>query len=143
MSVQLKLDGVDALRRALADLPEVMTRQEWTPLLKDAAEALKSDLQAQYPKVTGTLANRVVVEDGRNPLTMKVRSKAPHAHIYEFGTIRRFTREKGAFRGVMPAQPTFIPSAIRIRERMVRAVLETLRTMRIPGFGGSPEVRQS
>lgn len=72
MSIGLKLDGVSELRRALADVPEVLTQQELVPLVKDSAEALKSELQAQYPKVTGTLANRVVVEDGRNPLTMKV-----------------------------------------------------------------------
>jgi hypothetical protein len=52
-------------------------------------------------------------------------------------------KRNGANRGTMPRANVFVPAAIRWRESMVRKVLASLRSMRIRGFSGSPEVRQS
>ena len=147
MSASLQLDGVRELVAALEALPDELRRNELGPVVSAHAEALVSELRATYPKHTGTLAARVAAEPSRkgDPLFWKVRSKAPHAHLYEYGTIGRFTKGTGAYRGIMPepAQPVFVPAAIRVRERMIRAVKGALQSLRVPGFTGSPEVRES
>lgn len=145
MSASLSLDGVKEIREALERLPEQLTRDEFGPIVRASAEGLAGELKSSYARVTGTLADRVVVEPGRsgNGLMAKVRSKAPHAHLYEYGTVRRRTNETGANRGSMPARPIFVPAAIRARERMVRACADAFRRLKIPGFSGTPEVRES
>jgi len=142
MSAEFKLDGMDEIRAALRTLPEQMTREEWGPIVTDAAGGMVGDLKAVYPRVSGALAGGVVVEHV-SPLVAKVKSTAPHAHLYEYGTIARFTKDTGAARGAMPAKNVFAPAAIRWRERMVQRTKDSLRRMRIPGFTGTPEVRES
>lgn len=145
MSASFSLDGVKELQAALHALPNKLAQEELGPIVLSSAEGLASELKSSYAKVTGTLANRVVVEKGRaaNGLRVIVRSKAPHAHLYEYGTVSRFTNETGAARGSMPAKPTFVPAAVRWRARMMRATKDTLMRLRVPGFTGSPEVRES
>lgn len=150
MSASIEID-VTALREALEAVPDTLRRETLGPIVRESAEGLAADLRGQYANTKrtsinpGTLASRVVVEPGRDGrgLLAKVRSKAPHAHLYEYGTVQRRTNETGANRGTMPARPTFVPLAIRWRERMVRSAASALRSLRIPGFTGSPEVRES
>ena len=144
MSASFTIDGLKELRDALEALPEQFTQTELKPLIKASAEGLQAELKSSYRKREGVLADRVVIE-ARDPrgLALRVRSKAPHAHLYEYGTIRRFTRGTGAFRGTMPATPTLVPAAIRWRRRMLEQTKAALRRMRIPGFTGSAEVRES
>lgn len=143
MSASLQLDGVKELTAALEALPQQMAQQTLAPIVHESAYGLASDLMAAYPKGTGTLANRVEVEAGRDGtgLTAKVRNKAPHAHLYELGTVQRFTNQTGANRGTMPAQPTFVPLAIRWRARMMQKVASALGSMKVPGLSGSMDVR--
>lgn len=145
MSATLRVDGMNEMLATLRTLPDELKQHSLGPVVKSNAEAMAADLKASYHKHTGTLANRVVVEHdvGGSPLRSKVRSKAPHAHFYEYGTVRRFTKGTGAYRGTMPAQPTLVPTAIRWRERMLRAVRARLESMRVPGFRGSPGARPS
>lgn len=145
MSARLTLDGAREMVEALEALPDVLARDALAPIVRESAEGLAADVRSQYARVTGTLAERVVVEPGRDPrgLRAKVRTKAPHAHLYEYGTVGRRTNQTGAYRGVMPARPTFIPAAIRAREQMGRRIVAALRALRIPGFTGTPEVRES
>lgn len=144
MSASLDLHGVDELREALLSRPEELSRNELGPIVESTAAGLVSELKATYAKVDGVLAERVVSEPGRSsPLLVKVRSKAPHAHLYEYGTVRRFTKGSGAARGTMPAQPTFVPAAVRWRDRMIRQVKGALGRLQVPGFTGSFEVRET
>lgn len=146
MSAGFSFDGFDDLSRTIEALPDDLSRRELAPVVRSHADGLAAELRTAYDQGgTGTLAARVSAEVGRDPrgLRMKVRSRAPHAHLYEFGTVRRFTAGTGANRGTMPAQPTFIPAAIRWRERMKRAAKTALQGLRVPGFHGSPEVRES
>lgn len=143
MSATLTLDGVDALRRMLDEVPESFKAQALVPIVRESSEGMRAEVEGAYHKRTGRLASRVVVERQSNALRAKVRTKAPHAHLYEYGSIRRYTRGSGANRGQMPAQPTFVPAAIRWRARMVDRVLAAMRGLRIPGLTGSPEVRQA
>jgi len=144
VSASLQLDGVAELRAALMALPEQMSRDEFRPLLQSHAESLAAEVRDAYPKVTGNLADHVKVDKGDvSSLRVRVRTTAKHAHLYEYGTVRRFTAGTGANRGTMPARPIFVPAAIRWRARMVTATKAALQRMRIPGFTGSAEVRES
>ncbi len=143
MSAGLEMDGIVELRAALRELPATLRNETLGPVVSEAAEGMAGDLKSSYAKVTGTLADRVVVEQRGDPLRAKVRTKAPHAHLYEYGTIQRFTKGTGANRGSMPARPTFIPAAIRWRTRMVSAAKSALRALKVPGCEGSVSVRES
>ena len=83
-------------------LPEELKSQTLAPIIRDSAESLKSDLQGQYPKVTGTLANRVVIEE-KSPLRVKVRTKAPHAHLVFLG-VSTAAQGKGVGSAMLKAQ---------------------------------------
>ena len=137
MSAELRLEGLAELRKTLEQLPTQMRREVLLPTVDAAADGLAADLRAAYPKGTATLADRVVVERGKGErILAKVRSKAPHAHLYEYGTVKRYTRETGANRGTMPASPTFVPLAMRWRARMMQEIAGRLRGLRVRGFDG-------
>ena len=72
-------------------------------------------LASGYPiGKTGKLRAGVRVKDEApfgDAILVRVRSLAPHSHLYDKGTAARRTR-RGWNRGVMPAQPIFIPDAI-------------------------------
>ena len=143
MSASLDLKGVAEMRVAIEGLSEQMTRQEFAPLSMSHAHGLADEVRGAYPKVTGNLADHVkVVTDRNGSLNARVRTTAKHAHLYEYGTVRRFTAGTGANRGTMPARPVFVPAAIRWRARMMTATKAALQRMRIPGFTGSAEVRE-
>lgn len=96
---------------------------EWQRRVADlavtAADRTTSELQSVYPEKTGNLRRgvRTVTTRGTSIQSVKVRSAAPHAHLYEYGTAARVDRTKRtpAFRGVMPRANVFIPTAIRHR----------------------------
>jgi len=121
MPVQLTITGIDDLKRALADLPPQL-KGESTVIVLDNAHAA-ADIRSQYPKgLTGNLQKGVKVrvqEVGPLSVAAQVRSGAPHAHLWEFGTEARHTK-LGWNRGVMkrPPAPVFIPTMIKYRRLM-------------------------
>lgn len=145
MSASLTLTGVSQLAAEIKAAGEEFTRTELAPIVRGAADGLAGEVKAAYPKQTGNLADGVVVENGRDGrgLRAKVRTNAPHAHLYELGTVQRFTNRTGASRGTMPARPTFVPLAIRWRERMIDRTKDALQRLKIRGFDGAAGVRQS
>jgi hypothetical protein len=143
MSVTLRLNGAQDLARQLADLPRQLKHDELGPIVSDAADGMVTELKGTYARRTGTLADRVASEGTDSPLAVRVRSRAPHAHLYEYGTVRRFTKGTGAGRGQMPAQPTFKPAAARWRRRMYDGIKQRLAALRVPGFTGTLGARES
>lgn len=145
MSASLELAGVDELRAALRAAPAAVTRLV-TPIIQDAADGLAADLRASYPVHTGALVRGIRVSALRGPtIAMRVRSTAPHAHLYDRGTVKRFTRRHGASRGVMPPAPEgrrFVPKAIKARAAMLQAIARALNAWRLPGTTGRAEVRE-
>jgi len=146
MSVSLAFDGMKELRAALEVLPAALRDKHLPPTVAAEAEAMAAEVRAGYPLgETGNLRAGVVTEKGRtSSLVMKVRSKAPHAHLFEFGTVSRYTRRTGAHRGKMPepAQPNFVPAAIRSRVRLVARVKAVMSGLQMPGFSGSLAVKE-
>ena len=127
MSATVTWSGLNELRRALNALPQDLA-QEAHAIVHAHAVSAERDIEQGYPEgPTGNLKGGVTlsIEGARAGVTAIVRSRAPHASIFERGTRRRMTR-KGANRGTMP-QPPFsqrmIPKAIAWRERMYRALI--------------------
>jgi len=126
MSATLRLDGVLALRAALRRLPEGLADQAGT-LVRAQAQNAAGAIRAGYARKSGNLQDHVVVEEdtrSRFGVRYRVRSRALHAYIYEYGTQARhyFTKAgKKHATGVMPAAPplrAFIPKMIDARHRM-------------------------
>jgi hypothetical protein len=122
MPAQLKLSGILELKEALANLP-VQLKGQATGIVLDTAHAAADDIRNQYPiGPTGNLRKGVKVqvkEIGPVGVAAQVRSAAPHAHLWEFGTEARHTK-LGWRRGRMkaPPRPVFIPTMMRYRRLM-------------------------
>lgn len=132
MSVKLQIDGLTEFREALRQLPQELTAEAGAIVLAIAEEA-GQQIQAAYPQgPTGNLKRRVTVTKEPSSafgVRATVRSRAPHASIFEKGTGQRQTRT-GANRGRMPVAPPneqMIPIAIRARRRMVLALIQMLQ----------------
>jgi HK97 gp10 family phage protein len=144
-------EGVSGMAALIADLARMgeAVQRESAGIVKSTADLMKAEVVRDYPVADGELRRRVVVEQGRrgdgenSSLRWKVRSKAPHAHLVEYGTVQRFTNDTGANRGTMPAKPVFVPAAVRARARMVRELVGIVRKQRVKGMTGSLEVRQA
>lgn len=140
---RLLFEGMDELRAQLHALPEDLAT-EAEEIVIAHAEGAKREIEAAYPiratnlhpterrKSTwfppGNLHSRVTSVTSRSRVTTSaiVKSRAPHAFIFEKGTGNRVTN-RGWNRGRMPAAPDaqrMIPKVIRWRRRMVDALKE-------------------
>ena len=139
--------GMADLIRGLERMGDAVQR-EAAVIVEDTAERMAFSVRQRYPRgKTGTLRDRVVVEQlhpsSGASLRWKVRSKAPHAHLYERGTVNRRTASTGANRGRMAAHPIFIPEAIRHRTVMVHRLVDLLARQTVPQMTGHMEVRRT
>lgn len=144
--------GMPELIRALEKLPKEISG-EAANIVHETANSMALDVRTEYPYDDGQLRSGVIVEEmtlsqydvlstGRT-LRWKVRSKAPHAHLYEYGTVERFHNRTGKSTGTMPAKPTFIPIAQRHRRRMFERLSQLLRRARVTGMTGSMDLVES
>lgn len=131
MSSRVEWDGLNEFQQALRQLPKELTG-EAAEIVQRHAEASARTVQANYPQgPTGNLKSGVRVEPDRSPFGVRgvVRSRAKHAHLFEFGTNTRRT-SKGADRGRMPKASeshAAIPVFIRERRKMVEALIELVK----------------
>jgi hypothetical protein len=121
------LFGLGDLRDALKRLPLELQQEARGEILRTTASAA-AELRAVYPAVTGNLRRGVKTQfrDRKGETTGTVLSTAPHAHLWEFGTVNRKT-EKGWNRGRSPSNIT--RGLIAIRMRRQRALRQTLRAI--------------
>ncbi len=129
-------NGMDQLIRDLEELPEAL-KGETAKILEGAANGMAAAVRQQYPFKTGNLVRHVVIVRD-DPLRVRVRNTAKHAHLYEYGTVRRQTNSTGANRGTMPARPVFVPAAVRHRKRMLEDLQGMLRRAKVRGMTGTP-----
>lgn len=128
---KLQLDGLSELRDALRSLPEDLAL-EAGGIVRQHADDARSLIEAAYPQGrTGNLKRGVTVEHNSSKFAASaiVRSRAKHASIYERGTAPRRTAA-GANRGRMPPAPEghrMIPIVVRVRSRMVQALIDFVR----------------
>jgi hypothetical protein len=129
---QLRINGLDELRKALLALPPELVRESAAIVHAHAAEA-ERQIAAAYPVVTGNLRDHLRVELRgdtvsasaiiRNTAVTRSGVRRPFAWIYERGTgPRRWARGKGT--GMMPKGDVFIPIAMRRRQIMVAALID-------------------
>ena len=128
MPVKFVIDGIESLKDALRMLPEELT-DEAGAMIRSRALNAAGAIRAGYARgKTGHLQDGVVVEAvnafSRYGVSYRVKSKAKHAYLYEYGTVARHyytTKGKLHATGVMPAAPpgrAFVPKMIDARERM-------------------------
>jgi len=128
MPTTFVIDGLASLRQALRMLPEHLA-DDAGALVRQQALAAAGSIRAGYARgPTGNLQAGVVAEEttpfSRYGRAFIVKSKAPHAWIYENGTqARHYFTPSGARHatGIMPAAPplrAFVPKMIDARARM-------------------------
>jgi Bacteriophage HK97-gp10, putative tail-component len=120
---QLRINGLEELRRALLALPAELVREAGV-IVHAQAEAAAREMAAAYPVKTGALRNGLRVELGGDHVSAmaKVRNHARHAYFFEHGTKERF--DKGRSRGRMPEGKVFIPIAMQRRRIMLAAMID-------------------
>jgi hypothetical protein len=140
--------GLSEFERQLRELPG-QVRAEAQPIVTAAARATAGQVKAAYERVRTSgsdgrkaagkhLADAVetVVDDGGTSYARAyVRSKAKHAHLYEFGSARRQWKS-GKSTGMMPAQPTLVPAAERERAEMIVELKDMMRRNGLEVSGG-------
>jgi hypothetical protein len=124
------MEGLDALRLALRNLPATLT-EEASDVVDDATEITASSLRQSYPLGdTGNLRAGVTatVERNRFGVVGVVKSTSPHAHLWEFGTQNRRTHQ-GWNRGLVGEhRDGLVPIAQRNRRRMNGTLVELVRS---------------
>ena len=131
MSVALKLEGLTDLRASLLALPDKLRAQANDEVKRTTKEAAAA-LVVAYPQGdTGNLRKGVRTRYRINRLGLgvgTVLSLAPHAHLWEFGTVNR-TTQKGWNRGRMVAQYNrgLVGIAARERREMMAALIALVR----------------
>jgi hypothetical protein len=126
---KLVLEGLTELRRELRNLPEDLAREAGV-IVTAQAELAKDQIQRAYPEKTGHLRSGITVnrDHDRYGAAAIVRSRAKHAHLYEYGTRPRRTNA-GANRGSMPQAPDanrMIPIIVRRRRAMMVGLIALL-----------------
>ena len=124
MPATLRLDGYDGFVADLTHLPTTLRDLVKSAVL-DAANHAESVIYAQYGEVTGNLRaglGQDAPEETPTSIRVGLRSTAPHAMIYEYGTEQRQTK-LGYARGRMPAAKVFVPTVMRERREMVRTIV--------------------
>lgn len=120
-------NGLSGLRAQLSAMPGALA-DEAVPIIQTAAEQAAEKIKQAYPVVEGNLRRGVKVRGLRREgaaVSIAVVSTAPHAHLYEYGTVRR-ANLKGANRGTMPARPVVSAVAPRSRRTMDEALIAML-----------------
>lgn len=136
MSVKFKMEGGGDIERALAEIARGAAKGVGRRAIKKALQPVADAADAASPftvKVTSKLTARQAREArgdrGRSKVVQYVGpvqpdgTDAPHAHLYEFGTVARVQTSTGKSVGVMPARPFMRPAWDTHKGQM----LETLK----------------
>jgi len=135
----VRWDGMDTFKQELQLLTSDLVSEAEGILLSsafDAADALRS----AYPYVEGGLIRGVTVEPSRG-VTLAgatVKNLAPHAKIYEDGTVARETHQ-GYNRGRMLGTPTFRPITARYRDQALTAIIDRIYAHGAAHVEGDPD----
>jgi hypothetical protein len=130
--------GMDELIAALRNMPEEL-KGEAAKTITATADAMEADVRQQYARgPTGNLL-KGVGQRARSPLNIRVHSRAFHVYLYEYGSYKSGERhhKSGKSTGTMPANPVFVPAAVRARKRMYQRHEEMLRRAKVRGMTGS------
>jgi hypothetical protein len=142
-SITVKLVGGDQF---VASAVNWMTRlrHEITLASRRRAALIASRTLSYYPYgPTGNLRKRIHVREvvgNQAEVQELVKSAAPHAHLYEWGSRQRRTK-RGWNRGAMPeAKNGMVPIAVQERAALLRDVRTILASPEPPLGPGRPDV---
>lgn len=149
MNARIEFNGLYELKQALKNLPDDLVAGAGAIVSNAARSAAAADFR-QYPVGKphmrkghrvggGTLKNSLRLEEyalQKGDVSYSLRNVAPHATIYDKGTLPRRTL-KGKDCGVMPAGQVFIPNAIHYRQEMREKLVAYVRAagFQIGAFG--------
>lgn len=124
--------GLDSFKDALGLLTADLV-DEANSIMTESAQSAYAEIVAAYPARSGALIAGLELRAARGILLTgwTLVQKAPHGHLYEYGTRPRYNRQH-AFRGVMPGTPTFTPIANAYRQSALEAI-----TLRLYQHGAS------
>ena len=137
--LSVKFDGLDTFKQELQVLTSELVREGEGILITAALEAAAA-VRAAYPYREGGLIGGVTVEPsrGRTLAGAEVKNLAPHAIIYEDGTVTRETH-RGYNRGRTIGTPTFRPITARYRDRALSAVTARIYAHGAASVTGDPD----
>jgi hypothetical protein len=118
--------GLDTFMQELQTLTADLV-DEAQDIMRESAEAAKTDIAAAYPSKSGALRRGLVLKPARGTLLagFELVQTAPHGWIYEHGTAVR-ENKAGANRGQMPGRAVFEPRAHAYRRTAISAVIHRL-----------------
>jgi hypothetical protein len=136
----VKWTGLDTFMQELQVLTSDLV-DEANTIMTESAEAAKADIAAAYPQgPTGNLKRGLVLRDARGTLIAgkELVQTAPHGYLYEHGTRPRYN-QAGAYRGVMPGNPTFEPIAYAYRRTAISSIMFRLYQHGATRVTGDPD----
>jgi|SRR5262245_25861876 len=118
--------GLDSFKHELQVLTSDLV-DEAQAILTESAQAAKADIAAAYPFKSGNLRAGLQLRPARGLVLAgwELVQTAPHGYLYEHGTRPRHNRA-GAYRGVMPGNPTFVPIAAAYRRTAMSQLIYRL-----------------
>lgn len=126
----VKWDGLDELRRQLKALPADLAHEARENVVEAAESAAAALRQAYPPGPTGRLRRgvKVTVKQTEATVVATLKSTAPEAHLWEWGTQVRRTQQ-GWNRGAAPAHYNqgVVGLGLRYRRRLNGQLVELVK----------------
>jgi len=130
MAVYFDVNAKDFQAELERVLPDLLERS--LPIVDRAVSTTYTELKAAYPAgKTGDLRSGVASDAAKieaNGVKGQVHSWSTYAHMWEFGTQDRYTRQ-GWYRGKSPnhKQEGLVPISRRNRRQMINAISDIVR----------------
>jgi len=136
MAARLRIDGLDAFKARLRQLPEDL-KAESRGIVAEHVDAAESTIRAGYSghRRSGNLEKGLYsnAKETKFGVTSTLRNRAPHAWLFEVGT--EMDRRGGT--GRMPAAKIFIPAVMKARRDMMRDLIDLVERhgLKVSGVG--------
>ena len=119
MSLTFKVEGLDALDRAVRKLPKNVQKRVLKGALRAGGRVIAKDAKQRVPKKSGELKKSISVQAGKNQqdgatVFVATRPKAFYSHMIEFGTSK------------MPARPFLRPAFDATQQEVIKKIGEAL-----------------
>jgi hypothetical protein len=120
------MEGLAELRDLLRTLPTDLATDA-NGIVQARGRAAYDEIEAAYPE--GGLRDGLTFSDESAQFAARavIRSRAPHAYLYEYGTQTIRYTHAGVSRGQMPAAGTVVKAAIHNRAAMYDELIAMLR----------------
>lgn len=121
----------------LRNLVKALPNDKVEPVMMAGAKVIAADARRRAPVgPTGNLKKSIITKllrkIGNWPRTAMAavnNKKAPHAHLIEFGTSRRYQKTTGRYTGIGPAKPFWRPAVDTNFQRVYKDIRDKLLDM--------------